>query len=56
MRKKRKKRKHKENTSHHDTDSSDEDKPKYRGWFFDYVEPKPEMITSDDEVSNGLKH
>lgn len=51
MRKKRRKRKHKESANHHDTDSSDDDKPKNRGWFFDYAEPKPELIANDDEVS-----
>lgn len=50
VRKKRKKRKHKESINPHESDSSDEDKPKNRGWYFDYAEPKPEIIMSDDEV------
>ncbi|XP_050517356.1 transcription initiation factor TFIID subunit 1 isoform X2 [Diabrotica virgifera virgifera] len=50
VRKKRKKRKHKESINPHDSDSnSDDDKPKNRGWFFDYADPKPEMIMPDDE-------
>ncbi|XP_023310146.1 transcription initiation factor TFIID subunit 1 isoform X2 [Anoplophora glabripennis] len=50
VRKKRKKRKHKESANQHDTDSnSDDDKPKNRGWFFDYAEPIPQLIKSDDE-------
>ncbi|CAH1113327.1 unnamed protein product [Psylliodes chrysocephalus] len=50
VRKKRKKRKHKESVNQHDTDSnSDEERPKNRGWYFDYAEPKPEMILADDE-------
>ncbi|KAJ8919713.1 hypothetical protein NQ315_006241 [Exocentrus adspersus] len=50
VRKKRKKRKHKESVNQHDSDSnSDDDKPKNRGWYFDYAEPTPEMIKSDDE-------
>ncbi|XP_074028237.1 TATA-box binding protein associated factor 1 isoform X1 [Leptinotarsa decemlineata] len=49
VRKKRKKRKQKEGNQH-DTDSnSEEDKPRNRGWFFDYADPKPELIMSDDE-------
>ncbi|KAL1517978.1 hypothetical protein ABEB36_001670 [Hypothenemus hampei] len=48
VRKKRKKRKLKENQ--HESDSSDEEKPKVRGWFFDYANNVPqETVKSDDE-------
>lgn len=52
MRKKRRKKKHKENSNGHESDSaSDEEKPKHRGWFFDYAQkPLPEQCKSDDEV------
>lgn len=54
MRRKRKKRKHKENANQHDTDSnSDDEKPKNRGWFFDYAEPNQELIQRDDEASTN---
>ncbi|CAG9856159.1 unnamed protein product [Phyllotreta striolata] len=50
VRKKRKKRKHKESANQHDSDSnSDDDRPKNRGWFFDYAEPKAEILMEDDE-------
>ncbi|XP_056630576.1 transcription initiation factor TFIID subunit 1 isoform X2 [Diorhabda sublineata] len=50
VRKKRKKRKHKESMNQHDTDSnSDDEKPKNRGWFFDYGQAKPENTMHDDE-------
>lgn len=49
VRKKRRKHKQKENNAH-ETDSSDDDKPKNRGWYFDYAEPKPEITMDDDEV------
>lgn len=54
VRKKRKKRKHKENNLQHDSDSpSDEDKPKRKGWTFNYSEvPSKELCKSDDEVNN----
>ncbi|KAJ8966592.1 hypothetical protein NQ314_003444 [Rhamnusium bicolor] len=45
-----KKRKHKESVNQHDTDSnSDDERPKNRGWFFDYAEPIQELLHSDDE-------
>ncbi|CAG9761722.1 unnamed protein product [Ceutorhynchus assimilis] len=48
VRKKRRKRKQKENQP--ESDSSDEEKPKNRGWFFDYANNvPPEGIKSDDE-------
>jgi len=49
VRKKRRKRKQKD--SQPDSDSSDEEKPKNRGWFFDYAtNVPPEAVKSDDEV------
>ncbi|XP_065160409.1 transcription initiation factor TFIID subunit 1 isoform X2 [Atheta coriaria] len=51
VRKKRRKRKVKENATEHDSDSaSDEDRPKNRGWHFDYA-PAPDIseCMSDDE-------
>lgn len=52
VRKKRKKRKHKDSGNMHDSDSNSEDeKPKHRGWFFDYAEtPAADQCKSDDEV------
>lgn len=50
VRKKHKKRKHKESNPHDSDSNSDEEKPKHRGWDFDYAEPKPELVASDDEV------
>ncbi|KAH1004133.1 transcription initiation factor TFIID subunit 1 isoform X2 [Dendroctonus ponderosae] len=48
VRKKRRKRKQK--GSQPDSDSSDEEKPRNRGWFFDYENNvPPEGIKSDDE-------
>ncbi|CAH1981121.1 unnamed protein product [Acanthoscelides obtectus] len=49
VRKKRKKRRQKENNQHESDSNSEEDKPKSRGWYFDFAEPKPEQIMSDDE-------
>ncbi|KAF2894065.1 hypothetical protein ILUMI_12106 [Ignelater luminosus] len=59
VRKKRKKHKHRDRTisgNQHDSDSlSDEDKPKFTGWSFNYAEiPPPEQWHSDDE-ENFLK-
>lgn len=52
VRKKRKKRKHKESGGMHDSDSaSEEEKPKHRGWHFDYAPlPPRDQWQSDDEV------
>jgi transcription initiation factor TFIID subunit 1 len=52
VRKKRKRRKHKDSINQHDSDSNSEDeKPKHRGWFFDYSDQPPlEQCQSDDEV------
>lgn len=55
VRKKRKKHRHRDRTTsgnQHDSDSlSDEDKPKFTGWSFNYAEiPPPEQWHSDDEV------
>ncbi|RZC42250.1 TBP-binding domain containing protein, partial [Asbolus verrucosus] len=51
VRKKRKRRKHKDSGNQHDSDSNSEDeKPKHRGWFFDYAETPPlEQCKNDDE-------
>ncbi|CAH1372514.1 unnamed protein product [Tenebrio molitor] len=51
VRKKRKRRKHKDSINQHDSDSNSEDeKPKHRGWFFDYSDQPPlEQCQSDDE-------
>lgn len=58
VRKKRRKKKHKDSTGQHDSDSmSDDDRPKNRGWYFDYAPlPQANECASDDEVIFIDKH
>lgn len=52
VRKRRKKKKHKDSGGHDSDSMSDEEKPKNRGWFFDYGPiPPPNECKSDDEVT-----
>lgn len=56
VKKKRKKKKHKESSGLHESDSSaDEEKPRNKGWFFDYAPPATSAHCASDDEEAFLK-